>query len=94
VIAVVKKHYDALLKCFPEDINVTSQRLRSYAQQLDPMSNYQYSPLNAHLANETMLNLLINQLLSSNSSKAPIIFCSALILITGDSNVIRELIKG
>ena len=95
MIAVVKKHYSAILRSFPEDFSATREKLLSHGQQQSiPSLRHRYRALNSQIANELIFNDLINGLLSPNNKITPVTFCSMLLVLLGDTPAVRNLIKG
>lgn len=89
MIAVVKKHYNALLKSFPKDFSITRKKLFSWGQKFKPSFG---SDINPQLTNKVMFNDLISAMLLTDMT--PVQFCSILLMSLGDLPAVRELQKG
>ena len=91
VIALMNKHYSALLKSFPEDFSIEKKKLLSHGHHAKLSINYDmYSQIN----NEILFNKLVNQLVSPDNDMTPVTFCGMLLMLLGDVPAVRELQKG
>ena len=93
MIAVVNKHYSAILKSFPDDFSITRKKLHSYAQETDYLSP-SYSSLNPQVYNEVIFNKLVNELLLPDEKTTPQSFGFVVFMLIGDTPAVRELQKG
>ena len=91
MIALVNKHYSALLKSIPEDFSIEKKKLLSHGHHAKLFINYDmYSQIN----NEIIFNKLVNQLVSPDSDMTPVSFCCLLLMLIGDVPAVKELQKG
>ena len=87
VIAVMNKHYSAILKSFPVDFNISESRVLSRSQRST-------SKINSRISNEVIFKQLVNDVVSPDNDKTPVDLCRMLLMLIGDTPAIRELQKG
>ena len=87
MIAIINKHYSAILKNIPVEFNIGESRKRSHGQRM--MTKYDY-----RICNETLFNNLVNEVVSPDTEKTLVDFCRMLLMLIGDKPVVRELMKG
>ena len=87
MIAVINKHYSAILKSFPVDFNVEETKMLSHGQR-------SMSKFNSQITNERMFNKLVNEVVSPDYEKTPVDFCCMLLMLIGDAPAVMELQKG
>lgn len=93
VIALVNKHYSAILKSFPDDFSITRKKIHTYAQETDCLSP-NLSSVNPQVYNEVIFNKLINELLSPDEKMTPQNFGFVVFMLVGDTPAVKELQKG
>ena len=89
MVEVVKKHYTAILKSFPEDCSATKEKLLFRGQQ---QYAYHHSVFATEISNKVLLDYAVNKLLSSEIT--PVRFCVMLLMLLGDSPAMKVLRKG
>ena len=87
VIAILNKHYSAVLKSIPLEFNTAEVKTMSHNQRV-------MTKFNSRIANEMMFNKLVNEVVSPDYDKTPVDFCRMLLMLIGDTPAVRALQKG
>ena len=87
MIAILNKHYSAVLKSIPLEFNTAEVKTMSHNQRV-------MTKFNSRIANEMMFNKLVNEVVSPDNEKTPVDFCRMLLMLIGDTPAVRALQKG
>jgi len=91
VLAVLRKYYSLLLGSFPQDPYVTLQRIHTSSVPVIPSLPNQSTEVEPLAINQAILDHFIIMLAVSSEENAPSVFCLAMTIIIGNTDITRNL---